>query len=104
MVQLHGPGMASILQRLTGVADWPPARLRFVQLGDIDRGLAVVLRDGLAGWGQIMPHGGVRVVEKLLDAGIRPGDPSLYPTSLEDLYGPPDARMPSAAQHVRRAG
>lgn len=30
----------------------------------------------------------------LRQAGILPGDPSLYPTSLEDLYGPPDARMP----------
>lgn len=41
---------------------------------------------------------------ELLDAGIRPGDPSLYPSSLEDLYGPPDARMPAARHHVRRAG
>jgi hypothetical protein len=40
---------------------------------------------------------------ELRDAGILPGDPSLYPTSLEDLYGPPDARMPTA-RHVRRAG
>ena len=41
---------------------------------------------------------------ELLDAGIGPGDPSLYPTSLEDLYGPPDARMPAAPRPVRRAG
>ena len=40
---------------------------------------------------------------ELLDAGIRPGDPSLFPTSLEDLYGPPDARMPAARHHVRLA-
>jgi len=37
-------------------------------------------------------------------AGILPGDPSLYPRSLEDLYGPPDARMPATDRHVRRAG
>lgn len=41
---------------------------------------------------------------ELRDAGILPGDPSLYPTSLEDLYGPPDARMPATDRHVRRAG
>ena len=41
---------------------------------------------------------------ELLAAGILPGDPSLYPESLEDLYGPPDARMPSATRHVRRVG
>ena len=42
--------------------------------------------------------------QELLDAGVLPGDPSLYPTSIEDLYGPPDARMPAALRHVRRAG
>ena len=42
--------------------------------------------------------------QELIDAGIRPADPSLYPSSLEDLYGPPDARMPAARHHVRRAG
>ncbi len=41
---------------------------------------------------------------ELLDAGIKPGDPSLYPSSPEDLYGPPDARMPAARHHMRRAG
>ena len=41
---------------------------------------------------------------ELRAAGILPGDPSLYPTSLEDLYGPPDARLPSATRHVHRAG
>jgi hypothetical protein len=39
---------------------------------------------------------------ELMAAGIMPGDPSLYPQSLEDLYGPPDARMPASTRHVRR--
>jgi len=41
---------------------------------------------------------------ELMDAGILPGDPSLYPASLEDLYGPPDARMPTSTRHIRAAG
>jgi len=41
---------------------------------------------------------------ELRDAGVAPGDPSLYPTSLEDLYGPPDARMATAPRPIRRAG
>ena len=41
---------------------------------------------------------------ELLAAGILPGDPSLYPTSLEDLYGPPDARMPTATRRLQREG
>ncbi len=40
---------------------------------------------------------------ELMDAGILPGDPSLYPASLEDLYGPPDARMPTSTSHIRAA-
>jgi hypothetical protein len=41
---------------------------------------------------------------ELRAAGVLPGDPSLYPTSLEDLYGPPDARMPATDRYVRRVG
>lgn len=41
---------------------------------------------------------------ELEDAGILPGDPSLYPTSLQDLYGPPDARMPATTRHIRAVG
>lgn len=41
---------------------------------------------------------------ELRAAGILPGDPSLFPASLEDVYGPPDARMPVGDGRVRRAG
>jgi hypothetical protein len=40
----------------------------------------------------------------LREAGILPGDPSLYPTSLDDLYGPPDARMPARRTGLGRVG
>ncbi len=41
---------------------------------------------------------------ELRAAGILPGDPSLYPKTLDDLYGPPDARMPAAPRPFRQAG
>ena len=41
---------------------------------------------------------------ELRAAGVLPGDPSLYPTSLEDLYGPPEARLRAAARQVRPGG
>ncbi len=38
---------------------------------------------------------------ELLGAGVRPGDPSLYPASVDDLYGPgpASAGAPSSAEH-----
>jgi hypothetical protein len=41
---------------------------------------------------------------ELRAAGILPGDESLYPTTLDDLYGPPDARMPAIRRPVHRTG
>jgi small GTP-binding protein len=64
LVQLVGKGAVDVLIRLTGQTHWPAARVRLVDLGDIDRGLAVVWRDD---WLQLMPHGGQRVMTKLLE-------------------------------------
>ena len=41
---------------------------------------------------------------ELRAAGILPGDESLYPASLEDLYGPPEARLPAIRRPVHRTG
>ena len=84
LIQLHGPGTAQLLETLTGVCDWPTGRLRLVPLAQIDRGLVVLLRDQ---WAQIMPHGGPRLMQLLVDRLIEcgatydaePADVELYP-------------------------
>ncbi len=64
LIQLMGEGAIDALQRLTQTTSWKPGRLRLVNFADIDRGLAVALRDD---WVELMPHGGPRVVARLLD-------------------------------------
>ena len=64
LVQILGPGAASLLRQLTRIDDWPAQRLRLADFAGIDQGLAVLLRDD---WAQLMPHGGPQVMRKLLD-------------------------------------
>ncbi|MFN3168131.1 MAG: GTPase [Phycisphaeraceae bacterium] len=64
IVQLHGEGVVDVLQQLTGKADWQARRVRLCHFADIDEGLAVLLNDQAA---QLMPHGGPRVVQKLIE-------------------------------------
>lgn len=64
VLQLSGSSLQPLLAALTGVADWPISRSKLADLGGIDRGLVVLLRRD---WAQITPHGGVRVVERLID-------------------------------------
>jgi tRNA modification GTPase len=82
-----GAGVEDVLGRVTGQRAWEPGRLRLVDIAGIDRGLAVLLRAGVDGVAQLMPHGGPRVVrsilEKLADLGVRvesaPDPMALYP-------------------------
>lgn len=63
ILQLHGQGVTQTLEQLTGRSDW---RLRIAMLcnfAGIDEGLAVLLSQDNA---QLMPHGGPRVVQKLI--------------------------------------
>ena len=61
ILQLEGD-VEPVLVALTGVIGWPAGRARLVRFGDIDRGLAVRLSQQVA---QLMPHGGLRVVQRL---------------------------------------
>ena len=93
LLQLHGRGAREVLAAVTGVKDWPAARMRLVHFGDIDEGLAVLLRDGDDAWAQLMPHGGPRVVQKLIDRLLELGatydaEPparELYPEAQSEL-------------------
>ena len=70
VVQVFGSGVAGLLQSLTGIDVWRPGRLRMADFADIDQGVAVLLRDD---WAQLMPHGGPRVMRKLVDRVIELG-------------------------------
>jgi len=64
ILQLHGPDAQKVLQDLTGYEAWIPGHLRLCDIANLDAGLVVLLNPGTA---QLMPHGGPRVVQKILD-------------------------------------
>jgi len=56
-------GLTSLLQELTGNANWPIGRMRLANLAGIDHGLVARLSGTTV---QLMPHGGLRVVQRLI--------------------------------------
>ena len=76
IIQLIGDS-DEVLCELTGQAGWPVGRMRLVNFSGIDEGLAGRVTGDIA---QIMPHGGMRVVQriitKLLELGVEPADES----------------------------
>ena len=86
IIELHGPDVLGVLRRLTGVRDWPGGRVRYVEFGEIDEGCAVCLRDPPRGRAQITPHGGVRVVARLIDALSELGCICTNDVPARDLY------------------
>jgi len=90
IVQIVGADALRALQGLTQREDWPLGRTVLCDFGDIDRGLATLLRDD---WAQVMPHGGPLVVRHILDAlanlGVayadEPGASALFPEAESDL-------------------
>ncbi|MEZ6192928.1 MAG: GTPase [Phycisphaerales bacterium] len=97
VLQLYGPDVADVLSRMTGKNAWEPGRARLVDIAGIDRGLAVLVRNGVDGSAQLMPHGGPRVVQtildKLADAGV-PIEPAPDPLA---LYPEADSRIEADA-------
>ncbi len=67
LLQMHGACEREVLAplaKLTGCADWPLGRLRLAPFADIDEGLAARLTPTVV---HLMPHGGPRVVQRLLE-------------------------------------
>ena len=64
ILQLDGepPELTRLLTRLTGRAGWPVGPLRHADFAGLDTGLAGRVRERTA---QLMPHGGLRVVQRL---------------------------------------
>ncbi|MFK7789001.1 MAG: GTPase [Phycisphaeraceae bacterium] len=102
ILQLHGECVADALQQLTGRSHWPDRRAMLVNLADIDEGLAIMLSGQVA---QLMPHGGPRVVQRLLQHLTRqlgctydpaPDVRSLYPEATSAI----EADMLNAIAHA----
>jgi len=91
IIQLVG-STDPVLRELTDQESWPIGRMRLVNFSGIDEGLAGRITGDIA---QLMPHGGMRVVQrliaKLLDLGVEPANESsldpmeIYPES-SDRY------------------
>ena len=86
IIQLHGEGIVNVLGGLTGTTDWPQSRLRYVKLADVDEGCVVRLAGRCGPCAQIMPHGGPRVVQKLVDHLVQCGCVYSNDLAARDLY------------------
>ncbi len=84
IVQLVGE-TEGVLRSLTGVSEWPIGRMRLVDFDGIDEGLAGRLGESVA---QAMPHGGPRVVQRLLGRLLELGVEAAPPDDVDprDLY------------------
>lgn len=70
IVQVSGPQAGDIISHLIGRDDWQTARLYLADLAGIDQGVAVKLNDHVF---QLMPHGGLRVVQRIVEQLIESG-------------------------------
>lgn len=100
ILQLHGPGSTDIAERLCNVR--PTQQCKLASFADIDEGLVVALRDDFI---QLMPHGGPRVIQRLLarlhELGVTTADTipprELYPEAACDLEADMLAALAAAA-------
>lgn len=63
IIQLAGHGTQALLRNLTGRPNLPVGRAVLADMAGIDHGLAILWNED---WAQLMPHGGPRVVQRLL--------------------------------------
>lgn len=70
IIQIQGRGVMSLLTKLTGKSQWTGRRAMLVDFAGIDHGLVLLWRND---WAQLMPHGGPRVVQKIIDELIQLG-------------------------------
>lgn len=87
IVQLHGRGSAALLAEVAGNRPIKPGRVVLRDIPGIDQAVVVVLDDG---WCQMMPHGGQRVVQKLVDRLLEHG--AVYEPDSDPLVSFPEAR------------
>ena len=88
ILELSGD-VVGVLAKLTGIPEWPLGRARLSRFGEIDDGLAVRLSEDRA---QLMPHGGLRVVQRLIAWLIDHGVELASPDDLD-----PECVYPEAA-------
>jgi tRNA modification GTPase len=92
ILELHGWGTRPLLSKLTGRQNWAVGRLQLADLAGVDEGLAVLLNEQRA---QLMPHGGPRVMQKLIEALQAAG--AAYEPALEPTSAYPEANTPIEA-------
>lgn len=92
ILQIHGQGSTALLARLTGGEAPPPGRVRLRDIPGIDQALTVALRDD---WCQVMPHGGLRVIQKLVDRLVELG--AAYDADPDPRAAFPEADSPIEA-------
>ncbi|MEM9109323.1 MAG: GTPase [Planctomycetota bacterium] len=68
ILHLHGEGIEQILEQFTGRSGWSDRHAYLVHFADIDEGLAIRFDNATA---QLMPHGGLRVVHRLIEHLIK---------------------------------
>lgn len=61
IILVHGDGAADLVEQYCGQR--PQRRSRLARLGELDEGIVVALRED---WVQIMPHGGVRLMQRII--------------------------------------
>ena len=66
LLQLRGENVIQILEKLTLKKNFKHSVLYLCQFRDIDEGIVAYHEDKYGQWAQLMPHGGPRVVQRLI--------------------------------------